>query len=518
MQLEEIVAATADIASTASRTAKLARIAAVLAALEDTELPVGVALLSGHPRQDRLEVGWATSSRSTAPAATTSSLTLLDVDASFEAIADQSGDGSTGEREALLVELLGRATHAEQRFLREVLQRNVRKGAGRGLLLRALADLTNVDHEDLRRAAAVSGDVAHVAAVARSAGAAAVRTIELEVGRPFDPMLAQTASSLDDDSIAGPSVIEQKLDGIRVQVHRDGDLVRIFTRNRNEVTPRMPELIEIARRRLPWSNVILDGEAIILADDGRPVMFQESMQRFGTEGSAPSALPLSVRFFDVLAADGQLLYRTPLADRLATLDDLDAELRVDRLLTEDPAAAKAFLRSVLAAGHEGVVLKDPTMPYEPGVRSSNWRKFKPAHTLDLVVLAAEWGSGRRRGWLSNLHLGARDTDGGFVMLGKTFKGLTDEMLAWQTERLQQLETEPGPDHHVDRQRRPVFVTPSLVVEVAFDGLQVSRRYPAGLALRFARVKAHRPDKRAEEADTIETVRAIFEGRRLPEVP
>jgi DNA ligase-1 len=415
-----------------------------------------------------------------------------------------------------LADLLRRATDDEQDFLRNVLTRNIRKGAGRGLLLRALADVAEVNHDELRRAAAVSGDLASVALVARRDGPPAVAAIDLEVGVPFEPMLAQSTSVLNEESFDAETVVEQKLDGIRVQVHRDGDEVRIFTRNLNDVTARMPELVAIART-LPWSSAILDGEAIVLDETGRPVMFQESMQRFGTDGVDVAGVPLTVRFFDVLSLEERHRYRDPLTERLVALDVLPAELVVERITTTDPEQARAFLRTTLEAGHEGVLLKDPAARYEPGVRAASWRKYKPAHTLDLVVLAAEWGSGRRRGWLSNLHLGARDPDGGFVMLGKTFKGLTDQMLTWQTEQLQRLETEPGPDHHVDRQRRPVFVRPELVVEVAFDGLQVSRRYPAGLALRFARVKQHRPDKGPEDVDTIDTVRAIFEGRRLPTV-
>jgi len=517
MLLTEIADVSSAVAGTTSRTAKLELLRDVLERLADVELSVGIALLSGHPPQDRLEIGWATSSRATAVPAATPELELVEVDDAFEQIAALGGEGSAGQRGQLLGELLGRATEDEQDFLRNVLMRNVRKGAGRGLLLRALANLADIDHDELRRAVAVSGDLAAVALVLRSDGPAAVTAIDLEVGVPFEPMLALSTSVLDEASIGTLTVVEQKLDGIRVQVHRDGEDVRIFTRNLNDVTHRMPELVDIAVA-LPWRRAVLDGEAIVLDDAGRPVMFQESMQRFGTDETGPTGVPLTVRFFDVLSVDGQPVYRESFADRLEVLDRLPTELVVARITTGDPEEAREFLRSTLEAGHEGVLLKDPTAPYEPGVRATSWRKHKPAHTLDLVVLAAEWGSGRRRGWLSNLHLGARDPDtGGFVMLGKTFKGLTDEMLTWQTERLKALETEPGPDHHVDRQRRPVFVKPELVVEIAFDGLQVSRRYPAGLALRFARVRAHRPDKRPEDADTIETVRAIFEGRRIPAV-
>jgi DNA ligase-1 len=322
-------------------------------------------------------------------------------------------------------------------------------------------------------------------------------------------MLAKTAPTLADAlAQTGRAAVEWKLDGVRIQVHRDDDEVAIFTRTLDPVADRMPEIAE-AVRALPLRSVILDGEAIALRPDGRPLPFQETASRAASRGDAAAmreAVPLTPFFFDVLHLDGRDLLDLPAHERLAAIEPLlPAGAWVPRIVTESAEEATAFSEGALARGHEGVVVKALDAPYEAGRRGAGWLKVKPVHTLDLVVLAAEWGHGRRQGWLSNLHLGARDADsGGFVMLGKTFKGLTDELLAWQTARLLELESR--------RTAGTVFVHPQLVVEIAFDGIQTSPRYPGGVALRFARVVRYRPDKLAAEADTIATVRMLHAAR------
>jgi DNA ligase-1 len=354
------------------------------------------------------------------------------------------------------------------------------------------------------------GDLRAVAVTALAEGAAGLQALSLELFRPVEPMLAKTAESVGDAvaSLGGGAAVEWKLDGARVQVHRSGDEVRIYTRNLREVTARLPEIVEIVRG-FPSERLVLDGEVIALAGDGRPLPFQETMSRFGRDGAGDLDTPLTPFFFDILHLDGTDLIDAPAAERSEALAGaVDREAVVPRLVTDDPEAAEEFLRSTLAAGHEGVMVKDLRSAYQAGRRGAGWLKVKPAHTLDLVVLAVEWGHGRRTGKLSNLHLGARDPRSGeFVMLGKTFKGLTDEMLEWQTRRFLELETA--------RQGRVVFLRPEQVVEVAFDGIQASSRYPGGMALRFARVKGYRDDKPAAQADTIDTVRAIFEGEPPP---
>jgi DNA ligase 1 len=371
----------------------------------------------------------------------------------------------------------------------------------------------------VRRAAMLSGDLRGTAVAAMTGGEAALAAFRLAIGVPLQPMLAATAASIDEAMAElGAVVVEAKLDGARVQVHRDRSDVRIFTRNLRDVTHRMPEIVEVVGS-LDAERVVLDGEVLALDQAGRPRRFQDTMSRVGRDdlAAARENAGLTVRFFDVLHADGEDVLDRPLEERLEVLRRVvPDELRVDQLVTTDADDAAAFLATTLAAGHEGVMVKTLGSPYEAGRRGASWRKVKPVHTLDLVVLAAEWGSGRRRGWLSNLHLGARDPEAddptspdGFVMLGKTFKGLTDETLTWQTEAF--LERETHRDRHV------VYVRPELVVEIAFDGLVRSTRYPGGLALRFARVRGYRPDKPAAEADTIDTVRAIHAGERLPDV-
>ncbi|KON73327.1 hypothetical protein M768_10325 [Cellulosimicrobium cellulans F16] len=397
----------------------------------------------------------------------------------------------------------------------------------------AVAEAAGVPADAVRRAVMLAGATGPVARAALTAGspeaaAEALATFRLTVGRPVRPMLAQSAPDVgaaleklgagpatgsDDDAGDHPPsgtavAVDVKLDGIRIQVHRDGDDVRVFTRSLDDITERVPEIVAAART-LPARTLVLDGEALVVGPDGVPRPFQETAARSATQGERSAAeeaelaasLELSPFFFDVLHVDGRDLLDEPLRDRLAVLDDVAGTHAVRRLVTDDADAAAAFFEGAVAEGQEGVVVKSLDTPYAAGRRGAGWVKVKPRHTLDLVVLAVEQGSGRRRGWLSNIWLGARDPDGGFVMLGKTFKGMTDEMLEWQTRRFRELET--SDDGYV------VHVRPEQVVEIAFDGLQRSTRYPGGLALRFARVLRYRDDKTAAEADTIDTVRSYL---------
>jgi len=485
------------VAATPSRTAKEAELAAAIAGLAPEEVPAGVALLAGGIRQRATGIGGA-ALRSPPPPAAEPSLTVGDVDGAIEAVAAARGPGSAAARAAGLGELLARATHDEQAFLRAVLSEGVRQGASRTAVAAAVARAAGVGREPLRRALMLAGDLGEVARIALAEGEPGLAAVSLEVGRPVEPMLAGTAPDLGAAlaKVGGEAVVDAKLDGVRVQVHRGEDAeIRVFTRTLDEVTGRVPEVLE-AVRALPGGSLVLDGELIALRDDGRPHPFQVTASRFGTRSSGAAAVPLSPVFFDLLHAGGEDLLDLPARERFARLDALlPAALRIDR--SPDAAAVQA---RALAAGHEGVVVKGLDTPYAAGRRGTGWIKVKPRHTFDLVVLAAEWGHGRRTGVLSNLHLGARAEDGdGFVMLGKTFKGLTDEMLAWQTERLLALEAR--------RSAGTVWVRPELVVEVAFDGVQASTRYPGGVALRFARVLRHRPDKGAEAADTLAAVLA-----------
>jgi DNA ligase 1 len=529
MELATVVRTSADIAATRSRTAKTTSLAELLVATEPSSLPVVVAFLAGDPRQDRLELGPAAVFGADAPPAATPSLTVDEVDAALQRIADTpAGAGSRTARIATFTDLLASATAEEQDWLRRLVVRELRQGALAGLLTAAIARAADVPEPTVRRAAMLSGDLRATAVAAMTGGAAALDGFTLQVGRGLEPMLASTAATVTEaleTSTGGDGgvVVEAKLDGARVQVHRDGPAVRIFTRNLNDVTDRMPEVVA-AVRGLPVTSMVLDGEALALDEDGRPHRFQDTMARLGRgrgDEVVPD-LPLSVRFFDVLHADGTDVLDLPLADRLRVLGEVvPPELRVDQLATTDAGAAESFLQRTLAAGHEGVMVKSLAAPYEAGRRGASWRKVKPVHTLDLVVLAAEWGSGRRRSWLSNLHLGAlagpsdpvdltAEVDGeelGFTMLGKTFKGLTDATLRWQTDAL--LAREVRRDRHV------VHVRPELVVEIALDGFVRSTRYSGGIALRFARVRGYREDKRPRDADTLTTAHAVFCGARPP---
>jgi DNA ligase-1 len=506
MLLAEIARASSDVAATSSRLGKVGRLAECLGDAEPPEVSLAVAYLSGVLPQGTVGVGWAALRKLPEPASPPPALELLDVDAALTTVAGAVGPGSQARRREALAALFALATEDEQHFLRGLLLGELRQGALEGVMVEAVARTAGAPATDIRRAVMLSGDLGEVAEAAITGGREALSGFRLTVLQPIQPMLAQTAETATAAlERAHPAVVEWKLDGARIQAHRLGDEVRLFTRNLADITERVPEIVE-AVRVLPADALILDGEAIALREDGRPRSFQVTMSRFGSSANVErlrETVPLSAFFFDCLHLDGDDLIDRSASERLSALERLLPEsLRVPRVEAADAGEAQRFLEDALARGHEGVLVKSLAAPYEAGRRGAGWLKVKVAHTLDLVVLAAEWGSGRRHGKLSNLHLGAR-ADDGFVMLGKTFKGLTDELLAWQTERLLELET--GREGHV------VHVRPELVVEIAFDGVQTSRRYPGGMALRFARVKGYRPDKRPDEADTIDTVRTIHAG-------
>ncbi|HKC28684.1 MAG TPA: ATP-dependent DNA ligase, partial [Jatrophihabitans sp.] len=480
----------------------------VLKAAAPDDVAIVVSWLSGELPQRQIGVGWA-ALRSLPPPAQAPSLTVTGVDATFTEIGRTAGAGSQARRAALLRELFEAATVDEQTFLRRLLGGELRQGALIGVMADAVARAAGLPAAEIRRAAMLAGDLPAVAAAALVGGVDALADFRLEVGRPVGPMLAQTATGVADalDRLGGQAVLEAKLDGARVQIHRRGEDVSIYTRSLDDVTARLPEVVE-ATLALPVDSLIADGEAIALRADGRPHKFQVTASRFGRSvdiAAAREAQPLSVFYFDVLHRDGVDLLDAPGEERAQVLAEIIPPVqRVDRLITSDVAEAEQFLQLTLDAGHEGVMAKSLTAPYEAGRRGAGWLKVKPVHTLDLVVLAVEWGSGRRTGKLSNIHLGARDPEsGGFVMLGKTFKGMTDEMLDWQTKRFMELAEGPT-DGYV------VKLRPEQVVEIAFDGVQGSTRYPGGMALRFARVLRYRDDKTADEADTVQTVREFYE--------
>ncbi|CRZ15302.1 ATP-dependent DNA ligase [Mycolicibacterium neworleansense] len=506
MLLADVAAASADIAAASARLAKVDRIATLLALTaaegDARSVAVTVAWLSGELPQRQIGVGWA-ALRSLPVPAETPELTVDGVDERFTRIGAVSGKGSQALRAELVHELFHAATEHEQTFLRRLLGGELRQGALAGVMADAVARASGIPGPEVRRAAMLAGDLPAVAAAALTGGRPALAEFALQVGRPVGPMLAQTATGVADalERLGGTAILEAKLDGARVQIHRKGAEVSVFTRSLDDVTHRLPEVVE-ATLALTATDLIADAEAIALRPDNRPHPFQITAARFGRK--TPNGLqPLSVFFFDLLHVDGRDLLDLPTEQRLAALDALvPRDQRVDRVVTTDATVAQQFLDRTLAAGHEGVMAKSPTAPYEAGRRGAGWLKVKPVHTLDLVVLAVERGSGRRTGKLSNIHLGARDPDtGGFVMLGKTFKGMTDAMLAWQTERFRELQI--GDDGWV------VTVRPEQVVEIAFDGVQRSSRYPGGVALRFARVLRYRDDKSPSEADTIDTVRTYL---------
>ena len=510
MKLAALVHTSNIVAAASSRLEKTSRLAELLRQLTPEEVAIAIGFFTGWPRQGKLGVGWAAvADASAAEPAVASTLDLLDVDRTFDALQAAKGKGSSGERSRLLRALFARATADEQRFLSALVIGEVRQGALEGVMQDAVAKAAGVPAERVRRAVMLAGDIGAVARAVCSGGEAALDALSsyrLQLFRPVLPMLADSADDVAEAlGVAGEAVVEWKLDGARIQVHRSGDHVAVYTRNLNDVTARVPEVVE-AVRGLEARELILDGEVIALTSSGRPLSFQDTMRRFGRRldvETMRAERPLSPYFFDVLFHDGEDVLDRPLSDRLSLLDAVaPAAYRVPRIVTADLEEAARFQTDALERGHEGVMVKSLAARYAAGRRGSAWIKVKTARTLDLVVLAVEWGSGRRQGWLSNLHLGARDpATGGFVMLGKTFKGMTDELLEWQTRELQARETH--------REGHVVHVRPELVVEIAFNEVQRSPHYPGGVALRFARVKGYRPDKNASEADTIDAVRAFL---------
>jgi DNA ligase 1 len=507
--LADVVATSAAVAGTRSRTAKAGAIAELLRRAGPDEVGAVTAWLAGDTRQSRLGVGWRTLSTSVGTPIPTPSLTVAAVDHDLTELARTAGPGAGARRGAIVTALLSAATEDEQQFLVRLLTGELRQGALEGIVLDAVAAAADVPVAAVRRAFMLSGRLPDTAAVALAGGVDALEAVRLEVGRPVRPMLASPGSSLDAAlaDLGSDVTVEFKLDGARIQVHRDGDVVRVWTRTLREVTDGVPELIDHVLA-LPCETAVLDGETLALDDDGRPRAFQDTMSRFGSDASDEGVL-LSPFFFDLLHVDGRDLVDEPLHVRLDALAGLlaaegHAALRMPGVRSPGPEEAAGVLDDALAAGHEGVVVKALDAAYAAGRRGRSWQKVKPVHTLDLVVLGAEWGYGRRSGKLSNIHLGARDPDGGEpVMVGKTFKGMTDALLEWQTETF--------PQHAREKTGWGVHLRPELVVEIALDGAQRSPRYPGGVALRFARVLRYRPDKTPAEADTIDAVRALLAG-------
>jgi DNA ligase 1 len=545
MLLDTVVATSAAVAASPGRLAKIETIAAVLRDVPAAEIGVAVAFLSGELTQRQIGVGYAaltdllgpyggTAPAGSPPPVAAPVLTLAETDAVFGAIGRRAGPGSQAERRLLLAGLFGRATRAEREFLVRLLAGDLRQGALDGVMTDAIARAAGVPAAAVRRAYQICGSLADAATAALAATddpADALLAVSLRVGRPVRPMLAASAPTVAAAmERISPAAVEWKIDGIRVQLHRTGGQARVFTRTLDDITDRVPELVAAAMS-LTASAAVLDGEAVALHPGGRPRPFQVTSGRAASQAEPPGhqltpeaapvapargpQVPLTLFLFDLLHVDGTDLLDAPASERFARLAAVaPAELVVPRLVTDDQAQAEEFFATAISRGHEGVVVKSLTAPYGAGRRGSEWIKVKPRHTLDLVVLAAEWGHGRRRGWLSNLHLGARDpVSGGTVMLGKTFKGLTDAMLTWQTKALLEL-AEAGDEAAASQAASPhgvVRVRPELVVEIAFDGVQASSRYPGGVTLRFARVLRYRTDKSAAEADTIDAVRALWTG-------
>jgi DNA ligase-1 len=508
MKLARLVETSYRVGQVSGRLEKVSLLASLLASVPPEEIEIAVAFLSGSYRQQKLNVGYAAlQAASEAGPAAAATLELAEVDAVFDRIARVAqGKGSTGERQRVLAELFGRATSEEQHFLFRLVIGELRQGAVEGLMLEAVARAAGVPADQVRRARMLAGDLPTVARAALTGQTTEVAGIAAQLFRPVYPMLAGSA---EEPGVAlqelGQALLEYKLDGARIQVHKSGDQVAVYSRRLNEVTAAVPELVE-AMRALPARELILDGEVIALRENGTPHPFQVTMSRFGRRldiDRMREETPLTPFFFDLLYLDGGGLMDEPASRRWSALAEVaPAPMLVPRLVTDSADEAGRFLRGAIERGHEGIMAKAVDAPYEAGHRGRRWLKIKPANTLDLVVLAAEWGHGRRQGWLSNLHLGARNpVDGGFVMLGKTFKGMTDEMLRWQTDRLLHLE--------VARDGITVYVRPELVVEVAFNEVQASSQYPGGVALRFARIKRYRTDKTAEQADTIDAVQQIY---------
>ena len=516
MQLDDLAAASNAVSGTRRRLEKISELGQLLLRLAPEEIPIAVAYLSGSLPQGRIGVGWSVVSQARAsnPAAQPT-LELRDVDGVFTRIANTRGAGATRSRTQLLVDLFHRATEPEQEFLVRLLSGELRQGAQEGVLAEAIAKAARAPAAAVRQAAMMCGDLGEVARAALVEGPQTLSAYGIELFRPIEPMLASPAESVSEAiGVFGEAAFELKLDGARIQAHKAGGQVRVFSRALRDVTSAVPEVVD-AVGGLAVRDLILDGEVLALQSDGTPLPFQETMRRFGRRLDVDrlrSEMPLTPFFFDCLYVDGRALTAEPQRERFSALQNAVGALAVPHQVISDTSAAEAFFNRAIAGGHEGVMAKSLDAPYAAGSRGSAWLKIKQVRTLDLVVLAAEWGSGRRRGWLSNLHLGARDPEqNSFVMLGKTFKGMTDELLEWQTAAL--LEREERRDQHV------VFVRPELVVEIAFNDVQESPQYPGGLALRFARVKGYRADKSAKDADTLQTLQAIYRtmtGREAPQ--
>lgn len=505
--LATLVATSAQVAGTSARSAKTRLLADCLRALDLAELEIGVLYLSGEIRQGRIGIGPSVLRECAQAPAETPGLHLLDVDRALDELAAISGSGASAQRATTLRALFARATQQEQQFLLRLLAGDLRQGALAGVMVDAIAKATDVPIAEVRRAAMYESNLGSIARAALEAGSSGLARFQLAVMAPVDPMLAQTAKDVDEalEALQGDVAFEWKMDGARIQVHKQGDVVRIFTRGLNEVTAAIPEIAEQART-FAADELVLDGEAIAFAATGRPHPFQTTMRRFGRKldvARLQQELPIRAFYFDCLWRDKVSLVEKPARERFEVLSQvMPAALVIPRLVTRASDAATTFQTEALAQGHEGIMAKSLDSPYEAGNRGASWLKIKRAHTLDLVVLAAEWGNGRRQGKLSNLHLGAFDRDTQqYVMLGKTFKGLTDVMLEWQTREFLARETH--------RDEYTVYIRPELVVEIAFSDLQASARYPGGLALRLARVKRYRSDKRVEDSDTMEAVRKIF---------
>jgi DNA ligase 1 len=497
----DVVTASEGVTETSSRSAKIAILGELLARLEPGEIPAVVGFLAGVPRQGRVGIGYSTIYAIEHEHAAVPSLTVDDVDRAVTEVEAATGTGSAAARAEILGALLARATEPEADFARRLFTGNLRQGALAGVMADAIAKAAEVPAAQVRRALMLSGDLGTTAQIALTEGDEGLRAVGLELFRPIYPMLASTAASVA-EAVEGfeRSSVEWKLDGIRIQIHRRGDEVRIYTRNLNDVSDRLPGIVAAARA-LPVEQAVLDGEALWMSEDG-PAAFQETVSQIDSDAPPEGVVTF---LFDALHIDGEDLLDTPLEERARRLEAIAPGLKIPSLVTADPDEAQRVLDDALAAGHEGVVVKDTASLYSAGRRGKAWRKVKPVRTYDLVVLGAEWGHGRRRGRLSNLHLGARDPAGGeLVMVGKTFKGLTDELLEWQTKELLAREER--------REGIAVLVRPELVVEIALDGVQSSTRYPGGIALRFARVKRYRTDKDAAEADTIDDLRALLPAR------
>jgi ATP-dependent DNA ligase I len=489
----DLVAASQLVAATSKRSEKVAALAELLRATRPDEIEAAIGLLIGEPRQGRIGVGWATVSNLQVNPASETSLTIHDIDDTLTRLAAIEGSGSHGERARVMGALWSTATDAEQRHLYRVLTGELRQGANEGVVTDAVAKASGQPIAAVRRAAMLIGDLGRAANLALTGQSLDVGLTPLTA---VQPMLAGTSASVT-DAIAeiGEASVEWKLDGIRVQAHKGGDDVRLFSRGLNDITAGLPGVVDVVRR-LPVRSIVLDGEALGVDENGQPRIFQETMSGLATT---------SAYFFDVLHVDDSSLIDDPLRSRRSVLASLlPVAARLPSIVTADADEAEAFATNAVASGHEGVMVKSIESMYEAGRRGAGWRKVKPVHTVDLVVIAAEWGHGRRVGWLSNLHLGARGPDG-FVMVGKTFKGMTDELLRWQTDELQR--------RAITTDGHTVHVRPELVVEIALDGVQRSPRYPGGVALRFARVRRYRPDKNARQADTIERVQGMLGGAR-----